>query len=246
MSGILDGEVALITGATGGQGREEARLFMENGALVVLADLDDKAGCALAAELGERTTYIPLDVANPSAWTSAIAAAEKEYGPLTILVNNAGILRRGTIEEATPEEYMDTVRVNQLGTWLGMKAVVQSMKTAGHGSIVNISSSAGFRGVAAASAYVSTKWAIRGLTKTAALEFAPYNIRVNSVCPGLIATPMVGLDPEVGADGPWREYPIPRVGLPRDVAQMVLFVASNQASYSTGAEFVCEGGRLAG
>lgn len=240
----LDGKVALITGAARGQGAAEARLFAAHGARVVLADLDGPEGVALAAEIGGM--FLPLDVTSESDWQAAIAAIEAAHGRLDVLVNNAGILRRARIEDTDLALFNATVAVNQTGVFLGMKAAVWLMKPTG-GSIVNVSSTAGLRGAPEHLAYCASKFAVRGMTKVAAIEFAPYGIRVNSVHPGLIETPM--LDPflDGAAMSAFTERQlVNRAGTPDEVAQMVLFLASDASSYSTGVEFICDGGLTTG
>jgi 3alpha(or 20beta)-hydroxysteroid dehydrogenase len=242
--GRLDGKVALISGAARGQGAEEARLFAEEGAKVVLGDVAHEEGQRIAEDVGG--IYVPLDVSREADWIEAVAVAEETFGGLHILVNNAAILRRAPIEECTLQEYEQVIAVNQTGVFLGMKSAVRVMKRTG-GSIVNISSTAGIRGPANNVAYVASKFAIRGMTKVAANEFARYGIRVNSVHPGLIETPMI--DPffdETAIETFAARQLINRLGTSREVAEMVLFLASDASSYSTGAEFICDGGVTTG
>lgn len=244
----LEGKVALITGGARGQGEAEARLFVVEGARVVIADVLDAEGQRLAAEFGEAAMFQHLDVTRPEDWTAVVRTAQERFGKLDVLVNNAGIIRLAPIEELSLEDYRKVVEVNQVGCWLGMKAVLPAMKAAGGGAIVNTSSVAGMEGVTCGSAYVASKFAVRGMTKVAALEFGRYNIRVNSVHPGGIDTAM-GRPPEFADYDPsttYRTLPIPRIGRPQEVAEMVLFLASEQSSYCTGAEFIIDGGMLAG
>jgi 3alpha(or 20beta)-hydroxysteroid dehydrogenase len=248
MSGELEGKVALISGAARGMGAEEARLFVLEGAKVVLGDILDEEGAKTAAEIGESAAYVHLDVTNEADWLAAVAKAEQAFGKLDILVNNAGILRFGLLEHTPLEEFESVVKVNQTGTFLGMKSVVAAMRRAGGGSIVNISSLAGIQGVGGAFSYTASKFAVRGMTKVAAIEFGPVGIRVNSVHPGGIETPMTrpfGIDSTPAETHEYRS-PIPRIGRPDEVANLVLWVASDKSSYCTGSEFVVDGGESAG
>jgi len=248
MAGDLEGKVALISGSARGMGAEEARLFVAQGARVVLGDVLDEEGEKTAAELGESAIYQPLDVTNEAAWRTAVAKAESAFGKLDVLVNNAGILRFGALEETSVEEYELVIRVNQLGPFLGMKSAAPALRRAGGGAIVNISSLAGIQGVAGAVAYTSSKFAVRGMTKVAALELGSAGIRVNSVHPGGVETPMTRPFGDETDPAQTREYttPIPRIGRPDEIAQLVLFLASDKSSYCTGSEFVVDGGALAG
>jgi 3alpha(or 20beta)-hydroxysteroid dehydrogenase len=209
--------------------------------MVVAGDVLDDEGEALAAELGDAVRWIRLDVTDEQQWDAAISLAESAFGPVGALVNNAGIVTWGSIEEMSPEDFRRTVDINLTGTWLGMRAAVPSMRRAGGGSIVNISSTAGLQGYANIGAYVASKWGVRGLTKAAALELATLGIRVNSIHPGPIRTPMTAdLDPHMAAD-----QPIPRRGEPEEVTAMLLFVLA-EATYTTGHEFVVDGGKAVG
>ncbi len=244
----LAGKTALISGAARGIGAADARLFVAEGARVVLGDVLDKEGEAVAQELGDAACYVHLDVTQPDSWAAAVRRAESEFGPLDVLVNNAGILRFNTIEDTSLEEYEAVVKVNQVGCFLGMKAALPSLRKSGGGSIVNISSTAGLEGLAGIGSYSSTKFAVRGLTKVAALELGADGIRVNSVHPGGTATALVT---GVGSDAPAEEnyeppQPIKRIADPSEIAEMVLFLASDASSFCTGAEFVVDGGLTAG
>jgi 3alpha(or 20beta)-hydroxysteroid dehydrogenase len=248
MSGRLDGKVALITGAARGQGEAEARLFVEEGARVVLGDVLDDLGEQVAADLGDAATYVHLDVTDPAQWQAAVDSAVSTYGQLDVLINNAGILRLGLIETQTLEEYLAIINVNQVGCWLGMKTVAPALRAAGGGSIVNTSSTSGFIGTPGMAAYTASKFAVRGMTKCAAMELGHAGIRVNSVHPGGIDTEMVRL-PEFGnVDSAvvYGGHPIPRVGRPDEVAQLMVFLASDESSYCSGSEFIVDGGMLAG
>ncbi len=237
----LAGRSALVTGAAGGIGAAICRAFAAEGAAVTATDVADSAGEALAAQLGPRATYARLDVASPDAWRRAVADAEARSGPLSILVNNAGLIGAGPIETLDPALWAQVLAVNLGGTFLGMQAALPSLRRAGGGAIVNISSTAGLVGYPDRAAYVASKWGVRGLTKTAALEFARDRIRVNSVHPGPIRTALTAGYP----DDAWDAQPIPRFGEPDEVARLVVFIVA-EASYSTASEFVVDGGIVAG
>ena len=248
MSNRLSKKVALISGAARGMGAADARLFCAEGANVVLGDLLDTEGQQLAVELSGHTgraVYVHLDVTQAADWNKAVATAESLFGHLDILINNAGILSMAGVEDTTEAEWQRIVDVNQKGVWLGMKAACPAMRRAGGGSIVNISSIYGLIGSGGAAAYHSTKGAIRILTKTAAVEFAPVNIRVNSVHPGLITTPMVAPLAEELRNRIASMGCIRREGRPEEVAYGVLFLASDEASYVTGTELIIDGGYTA-
>jgi 3alpha(or 20beta)-hydroxysteroid dehydrogenase len=238
----LDGKVALITGAARGQGEAEARLLAEAGARVVVCDVLDEPGEAVAAELGDVARYVHHDVRDEASWAAAVDTAVVSFGRVDVLVNNAGILRMASLEEESLAGFEEIIRVNLYGVFLGMKAVLPPMRAAGGGSIVNISSAAGMRGIPDHGAYGASKWAVRGLTKTAALEFASDGIRVNSVHPGAVDTPMVAWAGIVRGDGNMPGVPLGRTGIPEDIANLVLFLASDASSYITGTEHVIDGG----
>lgn len=248
--GRLDGKIALISGAARGQGAAEARLFVEEGARVIVGDVLEEPGQALADELGPAARFRALDVTREEDWAGAVTLAEEEFGGLSVLVSNAGISPPPTPIAATSlEEYVRVVTVNQVGTFLGVRAVIEPMVAARGGSIVVISSAGGIEGTWGLAPYVSSKFAVRGLTKVAALELARQGIRVNSVHPGPVDTAM--LDPEAwhGVDvRPMmaKAMPLGRLAQPAEIAEMVLFLASDASSYSTGSEFVADGGHLAG
>jgi 3alpha(or 20beta)-hydroxysteroid dehydrogenase len=237
----FQGKVVLISGAARGQGAAEARLLVAEGGKVVIGDVLEAEGEALARELGPSAVFLRQDVTLPEDWARAVAAAEA-MGGLHGLVNNAGIYIPKPLMETDVALFERHLRVNQLGCFLGMQAAVPAMERAGGGSIVNISSTAGLRGSPNAFAYGSTKWAVRGMTKAAALDLAPRNIRVNSVHPGPIDTPMLDIrTPEQNAR---REQAVPmrRFGTAEEVAKLVLFLLSDDSAYMTGAELAIDGG----
>lgn len=240
----LAGKVAIITGAAQGMGAAHAKLFVENGAKVVLTDLNEEKGNAFAAELGENAIFVKQNVTSEEDWATVIAKAEEAFGPVNVLVNNAGITMAKNMLEVTLEEYRRIVDINQVSVFLGMKSVASSMAKAGGGSIVNISSMNGL--VAGAIGYTDTKFAVRGMSKAAAINLAPMGIRVNSVHPGVIATPMVvQADTKAVVEEFSKHIPLKRVAQPEEVSNMVLFLASDDSSYSTGSEFVIDGGLTA-
>jgi len=244
----LSGKVALISGGAGGQGAAAARLFVALGARVVIGDVLVAAGERVAAELGAACAFVALDVSSAAQWGAAVALAVARFGGLDVLVNNAGVIRVGTIEAMREQDFRHVLDVNLLGCFLGMQAAIPALRARGGGSIVNVSSTAGVEGVPGASAYVASKFAVRGITKSAALELGHSGIRVNSVHPGLIDTPMIHAPEFAGADraGTIAGLPIPRIGETVDVARMVAFLASDASAYCTGAEFLVDGGAMAG
>lgn len=243
MSGAdLDGEVVLISGAARGMGAHHARRAVEAGARVVLGDLDGEGVRAVAKELGGAARAVDLDVTSPAQWADAVAVSGHAFGPVTGLVNNAGIFGQGDTEHVELEVFRAVHRVNVEGTLLGIQAVAPGMTAAGRGSIVNISSVAGMIGIENHPAYVSSKWAVRGLTKAAALDLGHHGVRVNSVHPGRIVTPFIDeLDSSVLPNQVVREP-----GLPEDVSALVVFLLGAGSRFSTGAEFVVDGGRYLG
>ncbi|MEU8865697.1 SDR family NAD(P)-dependent oxidoreductase [Streptomyces umbrinus] len=234
-------QVAIVTGGARGIGAAIVRLLAAEGAAVMVADVLDAEGAALAAELGGRTRYTHLDVTSEEGWKAVVSETERELGPVSVLVNNAGIVEWATIEEQTLESFRRVVDVNLQGAWLGIRTAVPSLRRAGGGVIVNMSSSAGLTGYAGVGSYVASKWGLRGLTKTAALELGADRIRVCSVHPGVVHTAMTADIDESFASG----QPIPRFGEPEEVARMVVFIVA-EATYSTGTEFVLDGGATTG
>ena len=244
MTGRVDGKVAIISGGARGQGAAEARLFAAEGAKVVLGDVLDEEGQAVAAEIGDAALYVHLDVTDEAQWEAAVKATEEAFGPVSVLINNAGILHFQALHKTTLEDFERVMRVNVTGVFLGMKAVTASMVEAGGGAIVNVSSTAGLQGLPYLGAYVASKWAVRGLSKTAAIDLGHKGIRVNSVHPGGIDTPMVA---GTNADAPfYQRLPVARMGSAAEVAAAVLFLASDEASYIAGAELAIDGGATSG
>ena len=241
----LKGKVALITGAARGQGEAEARLFVAEGARVVLGDVRDELGEKVAASLGEAARYVPLDVADEAQWRRAVALAEAEFGRLDILVNNAGIVGDfGPTELCSLESYQRTIAVNQIGPFLGMKAAIPALRRAGGGSIVNVCSVAGLYGIPGLIAYGASKWALRGMTKVVALEVGNENIRVNALHPGSVETPM--MDPDLDRSVLARGQAIERVAQPEEMARAALFLASDESAFITGADLAADAGLSAG
>jgi 3alpha(or 20beta)-hydroxysteroid dehydrogenase len=235
--GRVAGKVALISGGARGMGESHARMLVAEGAKVVIGDIRDDEGAALASELGDAVRYVHLDVTDPSDWAAAAATAVSEFGTVNVLVNNAAIINYGPVKTFDLTKWQRVLDVNVTGTLLGIQASVDPMIAAGGGSIVNISSIEGLRGSPWVHAYATSKWAVRGLTKSAALELAPNNIRVNSIHPGFIRTAMTAKLPQDALN-----IPLGRAGEPQDVSSFVLFLASDESSYATAAEFVVDGG----
>lgn len=242
MSGRLDGKVAIVTGAASGQGAAEARLFVAEGAKVVLTDVTVDAGQALATELGQGAVFTRHDVSQEEEWANAVALAQERFGGLDVVVNNAGIAFTAPIEGHTVADFERVTAVNQIGVFLGIRTAIEPMKAAGGGSIVNISSGAGLRATKYMIAYAASKYAVTGMTAAAALELARYKIRVNSIHPGVIETPMLGaVSPEMHASM-IRNTPLRRMGDPVEIARVALFLASDESSYMTGAHVPVDGG----
>lgn len=222
-------------------GAAHARLFVAEGAKVVIADVLSEEGVALASELEPNALYVHLDVSKPEDWKRAVAIAEEEFGPVDVLVNNAGIVQMHAIADYPVEAWERIISINLSGSWYGIQAVTPGMIAAKRGSIVNVSSIDGLAGSAELHGYVAAKFGLRGLTKSAAVELGPVGVRVNSVHPGLIETPMT-----VGMDASMLQIPLGREAHPEEVSQLVLFLASDESSYCTGSEFVVDGGTMAG
>lgn len=242
MARSLDGEVVLVTGAARGMGAAHVKGLATAGAKVMATDVLDTEGAAMAASVPGPVAYRHHDVRVGADWEETVAATEAAFGPITHLVNNAGVLSFGAIESMSLDEFRRTIEINLTGTWLGIHHAVPSIRRAGGGSIVNISSTAGLQGYANLGAYVASKWGVRGLTKAAALELGPAGIRVNSIHPGPIRTPMIaGIDTDATTAG----QPIARVGEPEEVTELLLYLLAD-ATYSTGHEFVIDGGAVVG
>jgi 3alpha(or 20beta)-hydroxysteroid dehydrogenase len=235
--GRVDGKVALISGGARGMGAADARALVGEGAKVIIGDILDSEGKALADELGDAARYCHLDVTQPDDWQAAVSTALNDFGTLNVLVNNAGIVAMGQLGKFDLAKWQKVIDVNLTGTFLGIQAAVEPMKAAGGGSIINVSSIEGLRGSVMVHPYVASKWAVRGLSKSAALELAPHQIRVNSIHPGFIRTPMTKHLPD-----DMVTVPLGRPGQANEVANFVLFLASDESSYATGAEFVMDGG----
>lgn len=253
----LDNKVAIVTGAAQGMGEMEARLLVDAGAQVIMGDIRDGIGEKLDDELGESARYVHLDVSRETHWRMAIQTCQAHFGPPTILVNNAGIAPISPIRECSEEDFRRAIDVNLIGCFLGMKAVLEPMISAGGGSIINISSANGFVASPGLSGYVSSKFGVRGLTRCGAVEFGKYGIRVNSICPGPIDTAMSweglkelgalsGTDHAMDLDEHYAYIPLARAGKAEEIAKVVVFLASDDSSYATGADFLIDGGTLAG
>lgn len=261
MAGRVEGKVAIVSGAAGGIGAAAARRLAAEGADVVLGDVAEARVKAVADEIGQNARGFGLDVTDPSSWAEAVALAEREFGTVTVLLNNAGVLRFGPIDKAEDADLDLLLNVNVKGVWHGIRAVTPGMRDAGGGSIVNTSSVEGMGGGRAVAAYTASKFAVRGLTKAASIDLIRYGIRVNSIHPGAIKTPMVasaidtnmGRKDAVAEPPPFDEdmakivgdmVPMQRMGEPEEVANLMLYLASDESSYSTGAEFVVDGGAV--
>ena len=245
MSGRLTGKVAIVTGGARGQGASHVRTLAREGAKVALTDVLVELGEALAAELGDSVKFIRHDVSKPEDWERVVAATEAAFGPISILVNNAGIVFLKPYEETSFEEYQHVIAINQSSVFLGMKAVAPSMRRASGGSIVNISSIAASKGIPGNMAYTAAKAAMVGMAKVAALEFVQDKIRVNTILPGMIRTPMVEEVSKERLAGFNEGIPMKRMASTQEVSNLVVYLASDESSYSTGSDFVIDGGIMA-
>lgn len=238
----LKGKVAIVSGGARGLGAAISRRFVAEGASVVIGDVLEEEGAAIARELGECARFVRLDVTDEESWTGAVATAVSEFGYLDVLVNNAGISNKGMLGEYTLQDWNAIIGVNLTGTFLGISSAVKELKKSTRGpSIINIASTAALVAYPAISGYVASKYGVRGLTKAAALELAQHGIRVNSVHPGVVETKMTA-----AADLPQTHVAMKRQGHPSEIANLVLYLASDEAAYSTGSEFIADGGELAG
>ena len=243
---MLTGNVALVTGGARGIGRATAELLLEHGASVLITDVLEDVGATTADELGERARFVRHDVTDERSWDDAVAACVSAFGRLDILVNNAGIFELGFIDETSVEQFDRLVAVNQRGCFLGMRSVASAMSEGGGGAIVNLSSAAGLTGTPGYFAYGMTKWAVRGMTRTAAIELGRLGIRVNAVLPGSIDTDMVQVEDTPERRNFFASLPVSRQGQAVDIARAVLYLVSNASSYCTGVELSVDGGVSAG
>jgi len=247
MAGRLDGEVAIITGAARGQGEAEARMFTREGAKVVLTDILDEQGGAVAQEIGDAAHYIHLDVSQEDQWHKAIGETVKTFGKLTILINNAGIGLKEDfgVEQTSLDVWNKVLAVNLTGAFLGMKYAIPAMREAGHGSIVNISSIAGIVGGGGLPAYHASKGGLRLLTKTAAIQYAKEKIRVNSIHPGGVDTAILDPFGERWKQRAAKWHPVGRIARSDEIAYGVLYLASQESTFVTGTELIIDGGMTA-
>lgn len=244
----LDGKIAIVTGASQGMGEAHARAMVAHGAKVVMTDVNAEAGARIAADLGGNAVFVKHDVVSHDGWAQVVAEAEARFGTVNVLVNNAGIIGEiaSTINFSEPA-WDKVIAINQTGVYLGMQAVLPGMIALKQGSIVNISSTAGLVAVYGAPnlAYVASKFAVRGMTKQVAVEFGEYNIRVNSIHPGFIKTPMMAAATDEGGGDAVNLTPLRRMAEPSEVSDLVVFLASDESRFITGAEHIIDGGMTA-
>ncbi len=248
MAGRLDGKVALISGGASGIGAAHARVFAAEGARVVIGDIQEDKGQEVAADVnnnGEEAIFVRLDVTSENDWQNAVHEAVARFGKLTTLINNAGVYWPAGVEEETRDQWQKMIEINQTGVWLGMKTAVPALRASGNAAIVNISSLYGLIGSPGSIAYHASKGAVRLMTKAAALEYVRQGIRVNSIHPGQIDTPILaGLTPEQDAEIK-EATPMGRLGRPEEIAYGSLYLCSDEASYTTGTELIIDGGWFA-
>lgn len=237
----LVGKVALITGAARGMGASFARAMVAQGGSVIVGDVLDEQGLAVEAELGDAAVYVHLDVTSRSDWQHAVDVALARFGKLNVLVNNAGILATGSVAEFPPDEWDRVIAVNLTGAFNGIQATLPALKASTPASIINISSTAGLKGYGGLVGYTASKFGLRGLTKAVALDLGDSGVRCNSIHPGAVITPMTD-----GIDMAQSHVAMKRPGYPHELAHLVVFLASDESSYCTGAEFVADGGEMAG
>jgi 3alpha(or 20beta)-hydroxysteroid dehydrogenase len=240
----LDGKVAIISGGARGMGASHARTFVREGARVVVVDRRFEEDSTLAEEFGDAAVFVSADVTSAADWTTVVKRTEERFGPPDVLVNNAGILDGQPLETVTEADYRRVLDVDQTGVFLGMKSVIPAMRGAGHGSIINIGSTAAMVGIPNCFAYTAAKWAVRGMTKAAAIELAPYGVRVNAIHPGDVATDMTADQRETG-EITTAGIALGRFGRPHEVSSAVLYLASDESSFVTGADIVVDGGYTA-
>jgi 3alpha(or 20beta)-hydroxysteroid dehydrogenase len=238
----LTGKVAIITGGARGQGEAEARLFASHGAQVVVTDVLAEQGQAVAESLGDQAIFVQHDVSSEKGWADVIDHTLHRFGRVDVLINNAAISKPLKLEDTTTATFRQIIDINQVGVFLGMRAVLQPMKQAGGGVIINVASVAGLQGTSTLFAYTASKWAVRGMSKSAALELARYNIRVNVINPGVIDTPINHDNPDKMNQVLVQTTPLRRMGDPIEIAEAALFIASDAARFATGADFTIDGG----
>jgi 3alpha(or 20beta)-hydroxysteroid dehydrogenase len=242
--GRLDGKVAVITGGAGGMGSKHAEVFVREGAKVVIADLESSNGKKIAEDLGEQALFIDLDVTAEASWDNLVKETEDKFGPINVLINNAGIANGTPLEDTSFQDFKRMIDINLNGMFLGIKKVLPSMKKGDRGSIINISSGLGLIGAKGNTAYIASKFGVTGLTKAVAADVAEYGIRVNSVHPGAIKTPLLELESNKELiEKVKAEVPLKRIAEPEEISNLVLFLASDESSYATASEFVADGGQ---